>query len=127
MPGPSRPLPPSRPRPALAPPLLAGGLVAGLFFAGFGGWAMMAPLAGAAVAPAVVAPEGSRKTVQHLEGGIVLGILVRDGSQVVAGQPLIKLDATRARAEHAALLAEWRALSAPAARPPPGQARAAAL
>src|SRR5688572_27467949 len=86
-----------RPRTALGPPLLAGGLLAGLFFAGFGGWAATAPLAGAAVAPAVVAPEGSRKTVQHLEGGIVRRILVRDGGQVAAGQPLVELDATRAR------------------------------
>ena len=121
------PLATPRPRTALGPPLLAGGLVAGLFFAGFGGWAVTAPLAGAAVAPAVVAPEGSRKTVQHLEGGIVRDILVRDGSQVVAGQPLIELDATRARAEHAALLAEWRALSAVEARLLAEQAGAAAI
>ena len=70
---------------------------------------------------------GSRKTVQHLEGGIVRGILVQDGSQVVAGQPLIELDATRARAEHAALLAEWRALSAGEARLLAEQAGAAAV
>ena len=73
-----------RPRTSLRPPLLAGTAVALAFFAGFGGWAATAPLAGAAVAPALVAPEGSRKTVQHLEGGIVRRILVHDGSLVAA-------------------------------------------
>jgi HlyD family type I secretion membrane fusion protein len=101
-----------RPRNSLRPPLLAGGAVAAAFFVGLGGWAATAPLAGAALAPAVVAPEGSRKTVQHLEGGIVRRILVRDGSAVAAGQTLVELDDTAARAEHAALLAEWRALRA---------------
>ena len=105
-----------RPRTSLRPPLLAGTAVALAFFAGFGGWAATAPLAGAAVAPALVAPEGSRKTVQHLEGGIVRRILVHDGSLVAAGQPLVELDDTRARAEHAALLAEWRAATASEAR-----------
>ena len=105
-----------RPRTSLRPPLLAGTAVALAFFAGFGGWAATAPLAGAAVAPALVAPEGSRKTVQHLEGGIVRRILVHDGSLVAAGQPLVELDDTRARAEHAALLAEWRAAKASEAR-----------
>ena len=105
-----------RPRTSLRPPLLAGTAVALAFFAGFCGWAATAPLAGAAVAPALVAPEGSRKTVQHLEGGIVRRILVHDGSLVAAGQPLVELDDTRARAEHAALLAEWRAAKASEAR-----------
>jgi HlyD family secretion protein/epimerase transport system membrane fusion protein len=104
------------PRTSLRPPLLAGTAIATAFFAGFGGWAATAPLAGAAVAPAVVAPEGSRKTVQHLEGGIVREILVRDGSLVTAGQPLLQLDDTQARAEHAALLAQWRAAKAEEAR-----------
>lgn len=108
--------PDETPSTSLRPPILAGLSVAALFFAGFGGWAATAPLAGAAIAPAVVAPEGSRKTVQHLEGGIVREILVQDGSQVAAGQPLIRLDDTRAEAEHAALLTEWRALVAAEAR-----------
>ena len=55
-------------------------LLIGLFFGGLGWWAASAPLAGAAIAPGVVSPEGSRRTVQHLEGGIVRDILVQDGS-----------------------------------------------
>lgn len=97
-------------------PLLAGSAVALCFFAGLGGWAATAPLAGAAIAPAVVAPDGSRKTVQHLEGGIVHRILVQDGSKVAAGQELIELDTTASQAEHAALLAQCQALLAAEAR-----------
>ncbi len=104
------------PRTSLRPPLLAGTAVALAFFAGFGGWAATAPLEGAAVAAAQVTPAGSRKTVQHLEAGIVRRILVEDGSRVAAGEPLVQLDDTRARAEHDALLAEWRALKASEAR-----------
>ena len=43
-------------------------------------------------------PSSSRKTVQHLEGGIVGRILVKDGDEVAAGQPLISLDDTKVRA-----------------------------
>jgi HlyD family type I secretion membrane fusion protein len=42
--------------------------------------------------------EGNRRNVQHLEGGIVGDVLVRDGTMVAAGQPLIRLDDTRVRA-----------------------------
>src|SRR3954453_10675976 len=104
------------PRTSLKAPLLAAALAAAAFFGGFGGWAATAPLAGAAVAPAVIVPDGSRKTVQHLEGGIVRRILVRDGDRVAAGQPLVELDETRTLAEHAALFADWRALAATEAR-----------
>ncbi len=100
------------PQTSLRWPLLAGAAIALAFFAGLGSWAAVAPLAGAAIAPAIVAPAGSRKIVQHLEGGIVRRILVKDGSTVAAGAALIELDGTPARAEHAALLAQWWALKA---------------
>lgn len=107
---------PVRLRTSLRTPLLAGAAVMAVFFGGFGSWAALAPLSGAVMAPAVVVPEGSRKTVQHLEGGIAQRVLVKDGDAVAAGQPLIALDDTRVRADHAALLAEWQALAAAAAR-----------
>src|SRR5690606_1631461 len=56
---------------------------------------MYAPLASAAMAPGVVSPEGYRRTVQHLEGGIIQQILVHDGSRVKEGQVLMVLDSTR--------------------------------
>lgn len=60
-------------------------------FVGLGGWASLVPLSGAVIAPGVVKVEANRKTVQHLEGGIVAAINVRDGDHVVAGQTLLEL------------------------------------
>jgi HlyD family type I secretion membrane fusion protein len=71
---------------------------------GLGGvWAAMAPLNSAVIAPGVLAVESNRQTVQHLEGGIVREILVRDGDKVVAGQVLFRLDGTQAKAVLATL------------------------
>lgn len=67
-------------------------------FGGFGTWAATAPLDSAAVANGEVQVESYRKTVQHREGGIVKTILVRDGTTVQAGQPLVLLDDTAVRA-----------------------------
>jgi HlyD family type I secretion membrane fusion protein len=69
-----------------------------VFLGGFGTWAAVAPLESAAVAPGAVQVDFNRKTVQHLEGGIVARIMVRDGDVVAAGQELVRLDDTRARA-----------------------------
>lgn len=81
----------------IAPVLLAGAVVIGLFFVVFGGWAALAPLKSAAIAQGVVAVESNRKTIKHLEGGIVAEIDVEDGDVVKAGQILIRLDDTQAR------------------------------
>ena len=70
-----------------------------LFFGGFGAWAMIATLASAAIAPGVVSPDGNRKTIEHLEGGIVREIYVGEGDQVQAGQVLVSLEDVKARAE----------------------------
>ncbi|WP_159718913.1 HlyD family type I secretion periplasmic adaptor subunit [Geminicoccus flavidas] len=113
-------------RASLKAPLLAGAVIGLAFFACFGGWAATAPLAGAVAAPAVVVPEGDRKQVQHLEGGIVREILIRDGSRVRAREPLVRLDDTDARAAHTALLARWHALRATEARLEAERAGAAA-
>jgi membrane fusion protein, type I secretion system len=78
--------------------VIAGFAVIGLAVAGFAGWAATAPLASAVIAPAVVAVDGSRKQIQHLEGGIVREILVRDGARVSKSQVLLRLDDTRAKA-----------------------------
>lgn len=71
-----------------------------VMFGLFGSWAMLAPLGSAALAPGVVTVQTYRKTVQHLEGGLVKELLVRDGSMVAAGEPLIVLDDTQLRAEN---------------------------
>jgi membrane fusion protein, epimerase transport system len=68
-------------------------------FGGFGLWAALAPLSSAALAPGVVTVESYSKTVQHLEGGIVKNILVRDGDNVEKDQTLIVLDDTQPKAQ----------------------------
>jgi HlyD family type I secretion membrane fusion protein len=60
-----------------------------------GGWAALAHIDSAVVVQGSFSVEAYRKTVQHLEGGIVSEILVRDGDRVEEGQTLIRLDTTR--------------------------------
>jgi HlyD family type I secretion membrane fusion protein len=108
--------PPAGELPATRGPILAGCLVLALFFGGLVGWAGSVPLASAGFAPGTVTFAGFRKTVQHLEGGIVREILVADGDEVEAGQVLIRLDDTRSRAELAAVDAQLVAVRAQEAR-----------
>ncbi|HAJ89022.1 HlyD family type I secretion periplasmic adaptor subunit [Pseudomonas stutzeri] len=77
-----------------------GYLIVFVTFGIFGTWATFAPLESAALAPGVVTVQSYRKTVQHLEGGIVKELLARDGEVVSAGDPLIVLDDTQVRAEY---------------------------
>lgn len=62
-----------------------------LFFGAFGMWAVFGTITGAVVAPGTVKIESERKTVQHLEGGIVDAILIAEGDEVTQGQTLIVL------------------------------------
>jgi HlyD family type I secretion membrane fusion protein len=64
-------------------------------FVVLGGWSAVAHIDSAVVADGTVAVESNRKTVQHLEGGIVREILVRDGDLVHQGDSLVLLDPTR--------------------------------
>jgi epimerase transport system membrane fusion protein len=76
-----------------------GFLIILIVFFGLGTWAAIAPLASAAHAPGKVRVEGNRKTIQHLEGGIVKTLTVRDGDYVKQGQVLMTLEDTQARAQ----------------------------
>lgn len=80
-------------------PRIIGLIILFVTFGMFGTWAAVAPLDSAALAPGVVTVKTYRKTVQHLEGGIVNEIQVRDGDQVQAGDVLLVLDNTQAQAE----------------------------
>ncbi|WP_299153786.1 HlyD family type I secretion periplasmic adaptor subunit [uncultured Tateyamaria sp.] len=71
-----------------------GFLVVTGFVGGAAYWATASKLDGAVVAPASFVVEGSRKTVEHLDGGIVSSILVNNGDLVEAGQVLVELDST---------------------------------
>jgi HlyD family secretion protein len=80
-------------------------------------WAAAAPLSSAAIAQGVLrADGGGRKTVQHLEGGIIKKILVREGQKVKAGQVIVLLDETQSAARDAALQTTYDNLVAQDAR-----------
>jgi HlyD family type I secretion membrane fusion protein len=64
-------------------------------FVVLGGWSAVARLDSAVIADGAIAIESNRKTIQHLEGGIVREILVRDGDTVRQGDTLVRLDPTR--------------------------------
>lgn len=96
--------------------IAAGALAALVGFGGFGGWAALAPLASAAIAPGTVTVDGNRKTVQHLDGGIIAEILVREGDRVAAGQPVMRLDDLETRSTIALLDGQVWALAAQEAR-----------
>ncbi len=78
--------------------IFAGLLVIGLFFGGLGGISATMPFSGAIIAPGLVKVSDERKTVQHLEGGIVDKILVKEGDTVKKGQVLIRLKSSQADA-----------------------------
>ncbi len=86
------------------------------FFVIGGGWAATAPLSGASIAPGAVSPQGSHRVVQHLEGGIIRDILVKEGENVSAGQTLIVLEDVGAQAEVGTLSNRLRTLAATEAR-----------
>jgi HlyD family secretion protein len=107
------------PAPRTRGPVLFGSIIFLIFIVGFGAWSALAPLAEAAIAPGVIKVEGTRRTIQHLEGGIIREILVRDGSKVKAGDVLVRLDDIQAdatmeatRAQRATLLAQDARLTA---------------
>lgn len=70
-----------------------------LFFGVAGGWAALAPLDSAAVAPGVIKVAGDRKLIQHLEGGIIAELNAANGDIVKAGKILIRLDDTQPKAQ----------------------------
>ncbi|MEM9169056.1 MAG: HlyD family type I secretion periplasmic adaptor subunit [Pseudomonadota bacterium] len=71
-----------------------GILVIGAVFGGLIAWSIFAPIKGAVVAAGQVVVESNRKAVQHLEGGMIGAILVREGDTVTAGAVVARLDDT---------------------------------
>ncbi|MEM1404963.1 MAG: HlyD family type I secretion periplasmic adaptor subunit [Pseudomonadota bacterium] len=93
-----------------------GVFIASLFFGVFGSWAVFSRLASAAIAAGEIDFDIDRRSVQHLEGGIVAEILVADGDVVAPGDPLLRLDRTQPEATYEQVNARYLALLATEAR-----------
>lgn len=87
-----------------------------LCLGGFVMWSWLTPIASATIAQGVVSPDTSRKTIQHLEGGIVREVLVKEGDEVSEGQVLARLESTQARANYSSRREQWLRLTAIRAR-----------
>jgi HlyD family secretion protein len=84
--------------PAMARRLLVGLILVVVMVASVGGWAATTPIGGAVIASGFVVVESNIKKVQHPTGGIVAAIAVKNGNLVNAGDVLVSLDDTQARA-----------------------------
>lgn len=87
------------PEPSLRRYVMMGIAVVIIGFGGFLLWGFLSSLDRAAIADGTVVVDSNKKSVQHLEGGIVKELLVRDGDQVKAGDILLRLDSTQVRAQ----------------------------
>ena len=96
--------------------LIAGVGAAVLLVGGVGGWAATTEIAGAVIAPGVLVVDSNVKKVQHQTGGVVSELLVHDGDHVKAGDVVVRLDDTQARANLAILTKQLDELMARQAR-----------
>ena len=81
-----------------------------------GTWGYLAPIDSAALAPGNVTVKSHRKTVQHLDGGIVRQLLAKDGDVVKEGDVLLRLDGTEVKAQLEILRGQHITLAAQLAR-----------
>ncbi len=93
-----------------------GMLIVFATFGIFGLWAVFAPIDSSALAPGVVVVKAYKKTIQHLDGGIVSKILIKDGDLVEEGQPLIILDDAQIKSQLEISYSQDITLSAQVAR-----------
>lgn len=78
----------------------------------FGIWSYLAPIDASSLAPGNVTVKSHRKTVQHLDGGIVSKLLIKDGDSVKAGDDLVILDDVQIKAQVEMLRGQWLAQQA---------------
>jgi HlyD family secretion protein len=83
--------------------LMAGYVSLAVAAATIGWWATAAQLSGAVIASATIVSDTLSKRIQHREGGIVAGILVKNGDRVAEGQELVLLDPTETKSELAVI------------------------
>lgn len=91
-------------------PKRVGLVISILVFGVFGLWAAIAPLDGAAHAPGTVNVRSYSQVVQHLEGGIISDIKVKNGDSVSAGQALLEIDNTQPLAQLEIVNSQFTAL-----------------
>jgi membrane fusion protein, type I secretion system len=87
-----------------------------LLVGGLGGWAATSNLAGAVLAAGTVVVDSNVKKVQHLTGGVVGEIRVRDGDRVAAGDLVMRLDEIVARANLGIIVSQLSELAVRQAR-----------
>ena len=97
-------------------PVLIGLVLLGGFLLAIVLWAFLAPLDAGVPAAGTITVESKRKVVQHLTGGIIKIILVKESQEVKAGDPLILLDDTTTKANFDATRQQYYALQAQADR-----------
>lgn len=86
------------------------------FVGAAGTWGSLAPLGSAVVAAGIVSVETHRQAVQHLEGGIVDRILIREGTRVRRGDVLVELRDVAIAASTERLRSQYYEAAASAAR-----------
>lgn len=79
-----------------------------LMFGGLVVFSLLVTISGAVLAPGTVTVEGNYKTIQHLDGGIVTKIAVKNGDLVKRGDELMRLEDTSARANLAIVMVKVR-------------------
>ncbi|MDP9813555.1 HlyD family type I secretion membrane fusion protein [Rhizobium tibeticum] len=89
----------ARPDDDFRPAARIGGLIVLAFFGCLGTWAALAPLNAAVMGDGLVKVQGNRKSIQHLEGGTIRRLGIREGSHVRKGDLLVVFDDTQARAQ----------------------------
>jgi HlyD family secretion protein len=87
-----------------------------IVFFGVGGWAVAAKVDSAVVTSGTFAVQSSAQAVQHLEGGVIGAILVKEGELVQEGQVLVRLDAAKVTADASILERKLIELTAQKAR-----------
>lgn len=100
-------VPPTQPERYAAGPITFGMWTIIIVFGFLGVWSALAPLDSAAVARATVVVDSNKKTIQHLEGGIIDEILVKEGDIVKKNDPLIRLNQTAAKARVGILRSQY--------------------
>ena len=96
--------------------LVIGGAIVAFVVFGIGGWAATIEIGGAVVAPGSLVVDSNVKKVQHLSGGIVKEIRVREGDHVKAGDILVRLDETQIKAAYSVVSKNLEELTAQQAR-----------